>query len=103
MPEEITLNYSEIRSVPPLPLWLLLAADKEKGSAEQSEEYNQLFNNDNTEPESLTLDFSIDEEDHPRERRHSIAPEKQGLSYFGPRQVRILVSDWLIQTMLISD
>ena len=27
MPEEITLDYTEINSVPPLPLWTLLAAD----------------------------------------------------------------------------
>ena len=100
MPEEITLDYSEIRSVPPLPLWLLLAADKEKGSnAEASDEYNQLFNTDSNEPESLTLDFSIDEDEMPRERRHSIAPEKQGLSYFGPRQSRLL-SKLLTHTQL---
>ena len=102
MPEEITLDYSEIRSVPPLPLWLLLAADKEKGSAaEGGDEYNQLFNTDSAEPESLTLDFSLDtdEVDLGRDRRHSLAPEKQGLSYFGPRQARLL-SKLLTHTQL---
>ena len=29
MPEEITLDYTEINSVPPLPLWTLLAADSD--------------------------------------------------------------------------
>ena len=100
MPEEIMLDYSEIRSVPPLPLWLLLAADKEKGNnPESTEEYNQLFNTEQ-EPESLTLDFSVDDEDILRGgRRASIAPEKQGLSYFGPRQARLL-SKLLTHTQL---
>ena len=31
VPEELTLDYAEISAVPPLPLWLLLAADQ--GSA----------------------------------------------------------------------
>ena len=94
------LDYSEIRSVPPLPLWLLLAADKEKGNnPESTEEYNQLFNTEQ-EPESLTLDFSVEDEDILRGgRRASIAPEKQGLSYFGPRQARLL-SKLLTHTQL---
>lgn len=29
IPEELTLDYAEIASIPPLPLWTLLAADKE--------------------------------------------------------------------------
>jgi hypothetical protein len=29
IPEEVTLDYAEITSIPPLPLWTLLAADKE--------------------------------------------------------------------------
>ena len=32
MPEEVTLDYTEINSIPPLPLWTLLAADKETTS-----------------------------------------------------------------------
>lgn len=36
MPEELTLDYAEITSIPPLPLWTLLAADKEvSGSKSQ--------------------------------------------------------------------
>lgn len=29
IPEEVMLDYAEITSIPPLPLWTLLAADKE--------------------------------------------------------------------------
>ncbi len=32
IPEEVTLDYTEISSIPPLPLWTLLAADNEVGS-----------------------------------------------------------------------
>lgn len=40
IPEELTLDYAEITSIPPLPLWTLLAADKETAGlkAQQSEE-----------------------------------------------------------------
>ena len=100
MPEELTLDYSEIRSVPPLPLWTLLAADKERGGGQEGkEEYNKLFG-EAEEPESLTLDFSFDDEDMTRsERRKSIVQEKQALSYFGPRQARLL-SKLLTHTQL---
>lgn len=38
MPEELTLDYAEITSIPPLPLWTLLDADKElSGSAAQQQ------------------------------------------------------------------
>ena len=84
----MALDYSEIRSVPPLPLWTLLAADKEKGLVkEKSDEYNELFDNQGEE-ESLTLEINLEDESVNRsERRLSLAAEKQGLSYFGPRQV----------------
>ena len=32
LPEEVTLDYAEINSIPPLPLWTLLAADKDAGT-----------------------------------------------------------------------
>ena len=38
IPEELTLDYAEITSIPPLPLWTLLAADKENISQQQKEE-----------------------------------------------------------------
>lgn len=39
IPEEVTLDYAEITSIPPLPLWILLAADKETvGNVQQVED-----------------------------------------------------------------
>jgi len=40
MPEELTLDYAEITSIPPLPLWTLLAADKEvsRNTSQKKEE-----------------------------------------------------------------
>ena len=92
MPEELALDYSEIHSVAPLPLWMLLEADKEKGSnTETQKEYNALFSDDVGEGDELELDIVMeDEESHPRQRRMSVSTEKQGLSYFGPRQARVL-------------
>lgn len=29
LPEELTLDYIEVTAIPPLPLWLLLEADKD--------------------------------------------------------------------------
>lgn len=37
MPEEVTLDYAEITSIPPLPLWTLLEADKEMLAAQNEE------------------------------------------------------------------
>ncbi|XP_053689152.1 dmX-like protein 2 isoform X2 [Sabethes cyaneus] len=94
IPEELTLDYAEITSIPPLPLWTLLAADKETVgiTAQQSEEvkdYNELF-------ESNVVDESLDEllEEEPDISRHtdrrSSLPEKHYLSHFGPRQGQLL-------------
>lgn len=39
IPEEVQLDYAEITSIPPLPLWILLAADKETvGNMQQVED-----------------------------------------------------------------
>lgn len=47
IPEELTLDYAEITSIPPLPLWTLLAADKETlkpvGTDENAVSYFSLF------------------------------------------------------------
>ena len=37
-PEELTLDYIEIQAIPPLPLWLLLEADKEKQQIQPTKE-----------------------------------------------------------------
>ncbi|XP_054286224.1 dmX-like protein 2 isoform X3 [Macrosteles quadrilineatus] len=96
IPEELTLDYAEITSIPPLPLWTLLAADKEtpaKAAADDQQDYNQLFDGNVAMP---SLDDLLDEEedeDGPRrcDRRQSANPEKQcTISHFGPRQGRLL-------------
>lgn len=43
LPEELMLDYAEITSIPPLPLWTLLAADKEiAGAAKQNIDDHQV-------------------------------------------------------------
>lgn len=95
IPEELTLDYAEITSIPPLPLWTLLAADKETASktaqnSEDQQDYNDLFDGRlSMEDESLD-DYLQEETDNVRrmERRQSGNIERQGLSHFGPRQVK---------------
>jgi hypothetical protein len=93
IPEELTLDYAEIRAVPPMPLWMLLEADKEKAKSamENQKEYNELFS-ETVETEVMNFDIIIEDEDsNRRSRRPSVAAEKQqGLSFFGPRQARVL-------------
>ncbi|KAG8301477.1 DmX-like protein 1, partial [Homalodisca vitripennis] len=96
IPEELTLDYAEITSIPPLPLWTLLAADKEtptKPTADDQQDYNQLFDG-NVPMESLDDLLDEDEEDDSLrrcDRRQSANPDKQcTLSHFGPRQGRLL-------------
>lgn len=114
MPEELTLDYAEITSIPPLPLWTLLAADKEVSgnSAQKKEEskvspmiekyffylkfnrntqdYNELFDDNMDADESL--DDLLEDESEKRQRfdRRSSIPERQSLSHFGPRQGQLL-------------
>ncbi|XP_058459198.1 dmX-like protein 2 isoform X2 [Malaya genurostris] len=94
IPEELTLDYAEITSIPPLPLWTLLAADKETVGIttqpnEEVKDYNELF-------ESNVVDESLDDllEEEPDISRHndrrSSLPEKHYLSHFGPRQGQLL-------------
>ncbi|XP_011350261.1 dmX-like protein 2 isoform X3 [Ooceraea biroi] len=94
IPEELTLDYAEITSISPLPLWTLLMADKETNLPHQQNEdkhdYNELFDSNVDEGESL--DDMLDE-DYERSRqkdRRSSVPERQGISHFGPRQGRLL-------------
>ncbi|KAL7295893.1 hypothetical protein TKK_0010937 [Trichogramma kaykai] len=95
IPEELTLDYAEITSISPLPLWTLLIADKETNITQQAEldkqDYNKLFDGQLDEGDSLD---DMLEEDYERSRqnrdRRSSVPERQGISYFGPRQGRVL-------------
>ncbi|XP_069696328.1 dmX-like protein 2 isoform X4 [Periplaneta americana] len=98
IPEELTLDYAEITSIPPLPLWTLLAADKETSTmsaqmSEDQQDYNDLFDG-NLAVADESLDDLLEEEqpDSPRrhDRRPSVNQERQGLSHFGPRQGRLL-------------
>ena len=104
IPEELTLDYTEINSIPPLPLWTLLAADKEtakggrgsspsrRGEAAKERGYDDLFGDGFADEEDDSLDDLLaDESSGSRpKKRHPSSRESQGLSYFGPRQARIL-------------
>ncbi|XP_017781826.1 PREDICTED: dmX-like protein 2 isoform X2 [Nicrophorus vespilloides] len=83
---EITLDYDEIKNIPPLPLWTLLAADKERPvTQEEKKDYNELFDN------NIGMDESLDTllDDQPRlERRPS--ERNLGIAHFTPKQGRIL-------------
>ncbi|KNC33790.1 hypothetical protein FF38_09709 [Lucilia cuprina] len=93
IPEELMLDYAEITSIPPLPLWVLLNADKESAGQgnvlpDDAKDYNQLFEMDTTED---NLDDLLDNEnDYKRTDRRLSLPEKQNISHFGPRQGQIL-------------
>ncbi|XP_049821296.1 dmX-like protein 2 isoform X4 [Aethina tumida] len=85
---EIALDYDEINNIPPLPLWTLLAADKEQSaSQEEKKDYNELFDNNITMEESL--DTLLEDQEVSRlERRPS--ERNIGLTHFTPKQGRLL-------------
>ncbi|CAH2982214.1 unnamed protein product [Chilo suppressalis] len=89
--EDVQLDYAEITSVPPLPLWTLLVADKESphhpSTIQEAKDYNELF--DGTMDTDEDLDALLLGEEEGVDRRPSM-PERQPLSHFGPRQGRIL-------------
>ena len=66
MPEELTLDYTEISSIPPLPLWTLLAADHEV-SSKSSEPHDDLFQNSNLDAYD-NIDSFLEEESDDRHR-----------------------------------
>lgn len=94
IPEELTLDYAEITSIPPLPLWVLLSADKEgtgqvTTQKEETDGYDELFEGN---PDAETsLDDYLDSDSEPRrcDRRQSV-PERQSIAHFGPRQGQLL-------------
>nr|NVI77000.1 Rabconnectin-3A [Cucujiformia] len=85
---EIALDYDEIQNIAPLPLWTLLAADKEKPVVcEEKKDYNVLFDSNVVMEESLDM-LLEDQEISRLERRTS---EKNiSLTHFTPKQGRIL-------------
>ncbi|XP_019697978.1 dmX-like protein 2 isoform X2 [Harpegnathos saltator] len=94
IPEELTLDYAEITSISPLPLWTLLMADKETSLPHQQNEdkhdYNELFDSNLDEGDSLDDMLDEDYECSRQKDRRSSVPERQGISHFGPRQGRLL-------------
>ncbi|KYM98277.1 DmX-like protein 2 [Cyphomyrmex costatus] len=94
IPEELTLDYAEITSISPLPLWTLLMADKETNlphqQSEDKHDYNELFDSNLDEGDSLDDMLDEDYECSRQKDRRSSVPERQGISHFGPRQGRLL-------------
>ncbi|CAH1397585.1 unnamed protein product [Nezara viridula] len=98
IPEELTLDYAEITSIPPLPLWTLLAADKETLKPQTSEDnphYNELFETENILGEEHLDDLLVDEDEDESLCRADRRPSgpvdlATSLSHFGPRQGRLL-------------
>ncbi|KAB7507520.1 DmX-like protein 1, partial [Armadillidium nasatum] len=95
-PEELTLDYVEIKAIPPLPLWLLLEADKERTQAQinisekKQETYAELFEITTTiadDSDDLNLD---DDEPDISTRRKSLTQDNKNISFFGPRQAQYL-------------
>ncbi|XP_072393097.1 dmX-like protein 2 isoform X1 [Diabrotica undecimpunctata] len=82
---EINLDYDEINNIPPLPLWTLLAADKESStSQEEQKDYNELFDSNVAMEESLE-NLLEDQEDQRRPSERNV-----GVTHFTPKQGRIL-------------
>ncbi|XP_046141549.1 dmX-like protein 2 isoform X3 [Osmia bicornis bicornis] len=94
IPEELMLDYAEITSISPLPLWTLLIADKETNLphqvTEDKHDYNELFDSNLDEGESLDDMLEEDYDCSRQKDRRSSVPERQGISHFGPRQGRLL-------------
>ncbi|EDW66250.2 dmX-like protein 2 [Drosophila virilis] len=92
IPEELMLDYAEINSIPPLPLWVLLNADREQpgkagGSAEADKDYDELFDLHNSDD---NLDDLLSDGEQKRQERRLSLPEKHSISHFGPRQGQLL-------------
>lgn len=109
IPEDIQLDYIEISSIPPLPLYALLSADHDTASytpnmdAKQvretkpgaEQDYNALFATGSMDPDDELDDpFNEDEvfSSSPtgRERRRSMSQHANNPNYFGPSQSRLL-------------
>ncbi|EDW86373.1 uncharacterized protein Dwil_GK17684 [Drosophila willistoni] len=95
IPEELMLDYAEINSIPPLPLWVLLNADREtpgqgnNSGFEADKDYDELFDMHNSEDNLDELLCDGVDGGKRQERRLSL-PEKQSISHFGPRQGQLL-------------
>ena len=91
VPEELMLDYTEISSIPPLPLWTLLAADQESSKPSDPETgFDDLFSNTGIQESHDNIDSYLEDVDDDVPRPTTPKMERQGLSYFGPRQARLL-------------
>ncbi|XP_057663826.1 dmX-like protein 1 isoform X3 [Diorhabda carinulata] len=82
---EINLDYDEINNIPPLPLYTLLAADKESNvNQEEKKDYNELFDS------NIVMEDSLDNllEDQEEQRRPS--ERNVGVMHFTPKEGRVL-------------
>ncbi|KAG7176585.1 DmX-like protein 1-like, partial [Homarus americanus] len=96
LPEELTLDYIEVTAIPPLPLWLLLEADKDtqnqqaKNADIEEDTYAELFGAPTMNvDEDLTLE---DDDADMGGRCKSISHEVKSIAFFGPRQAQILAA-----------
>nr|CAI5817941.1 unnamed protein product [Callosobruchus analis] len=86
---EIALDYDEINNIPPLPLWTLLAADKESsGQQEEKKDYNELFDNNVIMEESL--DNLLDDNDVSSRNERRSSERNVSITHFTPKQGRVL-------------
>lgn len=90
------LDYAEITSIPPLPLWILLNTDNDsitgiKNSPSNQKNYDRLFEMNVNED---TLDDLLDNDDEYEmdEKHQNIPKQNTGISYFGPHQGQMLSS-----------
>ncbi|KAK3861276.1 hypothetical protein Pcinc_032726 [Petrolisthes cinctipes] len=99
MPEELTLDYIEVTAIPPLPLWLLLEADKDtqnnqaKKTDNKEETYAELFGAPTMsveEEDDLTLEDDDVDLGGGGGQRKSISHEVKSIAFFGPRQAQIM-------------
>ncbi|XP_055376112.1 dmX-like protein 2 [Condylostylus longicornis] len=93
--EDLMLDYAEIASIPPLPLWVLLTADKERPTNANKENdpknlYENLFDLESKVEDSLDDVLASDTDMQSRNERRQSMPEKTEVSSFGPRQGRLL-------------
>nr|XP_042903510.1 dmX-like protein 2 [Parasteatoda tepidariorum] len=101
-PEEVTLDYVEIQSIPPLPLFILIDSDKEAAHSqvastdnegENDQDYSGLFDLSATVEENLDdlLHTRSVSSDTKRERpSFSVNDKKINLTNFSPNQAALL-------------
>ncbi|KAK7072832.1 DmX-like protein 1 [Halocaridina rubra] len=98
LPEELTLDYIEVTAIPPLPLWLLLEADKDtqthqtKKADNKEDTYAELFGAPTMSIDDDDLTLDDDEVDMSSGRRKSLSHEGKSIAFFGPRQAQILAA-----------